>query len=155
MLICPANLIVCLSRSSLNTDAMFLKLFIIALPVFFVIDMVWLVLVAKKFYQEQIGFLMKPDINWFAAIIFYLLFIAGLIIFVISPAVEKHSWVHALLFGALFGLITYATYDLTNLATLKDWPLIVTVVDLIWGTVLASAISLITYLIANKIWTIS
>jgi len=155
MLICPANLIVCLSRSSLNTDAMFLKLFIIALPVFFVIDMVWLVLVAKKFYQEQIGFLMKPDINWFAAIIFYLLFIAGLIIFVISPAVEKHSWVHALLFGALFGLITYATYDLTNLATLKDWPLIVTVVDLIWGTVLASAISVITYLIANKIWNIS
>ncbi len=130
---------------------MFIKLFFIALPVFFVIDMVWLVLVAKKFYQEQIGFLMKPDINWFAAIIFYLLFIAGLVIFVISPAVEKHSWVHALLFGALFGLITYATYDLTNLATLKDWPLLVTVVDLIWGTVLASSISLITYFIANKI----
>jgi uncharacterized membrane protein len=130
---------------------MFIKLFIIALPVFFVIDMVWLVLIAKKFYQEQIGFLMKPDINWFAAIIFYLLFIAGLIVFVISPAVEKHSWVHALLFGALFGLITYATYDLTNLATLKDWPLLVTVVDLIWGSVLASSISLITYLIANKI----
>jgi uncharacterized membrane protein len=134
---------------------MFIKLFIIALPVFFVIDMVWLVLVAKKFYQEQIGYLMKPDINWFAAIIFYLLFIAGLIVFVISPAVEKHSWVHALLFGALFGLITYATYDLTNLATLKDWPLLVTVVDLIWGTVLASAISVITYLIANKIFNIS
>ncbi len=130
---------------------MFIKLFLIALPVFFIIDIVWLVLVAKKFYQDQIGFLMKPDINWFAAIIFYLLFIAGLVIFVISPAVEKHSWVHALLFGALFGLITYATYDLTNLATLKDWPLLVTVVDLIWGSVLASSISLITYLIANKI----
>jgi uncharacterized membrane protein len=130
---------------------MFIKLFVIALPVFFVIDMVWLVLVAKKFYQDQIGFLMKPDINWFAAIIFYLLFIAGLVLFVISPAVEKHSWVHAILFGALFGLITYATYDLTNLATLKDWPLLVTVVDLIWGSVLASAISLISYLIANKI----
>jgi len=130
---------------------MFIKLFIIALPVFFVIDMVWLVLVTKKFYHEQIGFLMKPDINWLAAIIFYLLFIAGLVIFVISPAVEKHSWFHAILFGALFGLITYATYDLTNLATLKDWPLLVTVVDLIWGTVLASSISLITYLIANKI----
>jgi len=130
---------------------MFIKLFLIALPVFFVIDMVWLVLVAKKFYKEQIGLLMKPDINWFAAIIFYLLFIAGLIIFVISPAVEKHSWVHALIFGALFGLITYATYDLTNLATLKDWPLLVTVVDLIWGTVLAASISVITYFIANKI----
>jgi uncharacterized membrane protein len=130
---------------------MFIKLFLIALPVFFVIDMVWLVLVAKKFYQGQIGFLMKPDINWFAAITFYLLFIAGLVIFVISPAVEKHSWVHAILFGALFGLITYATYDLTNLATMKDWPLLVTVVDLIWGTVLAASISSITYFIAGKI----
>jgi uncharacterized membrane protein len=130
---------------------MFIKLFLIALPVFFVIDMVWLVLVAKKFYQEQIGFLMKPDINWFAAIIFYLLFITGLVIFVISPAVEKHSWVDAILFGALFGLITYATYDLTNLATLEDWPLLVTVVDLIWGTVLAASISGVTYFIASKI----
>ena len=130
---------------------MFLKLFLIALPVFFVIDMAWLVLVAKKFYQGQIGFLLKPDINWFAAIIFYFLFIAGLVIFVISPAVEKHSWVHALIYGAFFGLITYATYDLTNLATLKDWPLFVTVVDLIWGTVLAASISSITYFIAGKI----
>jgi uncharacterized membrane protein len=130
---------------------MFVKLFFIALPVFFVIDMAWLVLVAKKFYQQQIGFLMKPDINWLAAIIFYLLFIAGLVLFVISPAVEKHSWIHALIFGALFGLISYATYDLTNLATLKDWPVIVTVVDLIWGTVLASAISVITYFISTKI----
>jgi uncharacterized membrane protein len=130
---------------------MYIKLFFIALPVFFVIDLVWLVLVAKKFYQEQIGFLMRPDINWYAAIIFYLVFIAGLVSFVISPAVEKHSWVHALLYGAFFGLITYATYDLTNLATLKDWPLLVTVVDLIWGTVLAASISVITYFIALKI----
>ncbi len=113
--------------------------------------MAWLILVAKKFYQQQIGFLMKPDINWFAAIIFYLLFIAGLVIFVISPAVEKHSWVHAVLFGAFFGLITYSTYDLTNLATMKDWPLLITVVDLIWGTVLAASISCITYFIAGKI----
>jgi uncharacterized membrane protein len=129
---------------------MSVKQFLIALPVFIVIDMVWLVLVAKKFYGEQIGFLMKPDVNWTAAVIFYLLFIVGLVIFVISPAVEKHSWVHALLFGALFGLITYSTYDLTNLATMKDWPLLVTIVDLIWGTVLASSVSVITYLIANK-----
>ncbi|MGD0343271.1 MAG: DUF2177 family protein [Bacteroidales bacterium] len=129
---------------------MILKLFLIALPIFFIIDMAWLVLVAKKFYQAQIGFLMKPDINWIAAIIFYLLFIAGLVTFVISPAVEKHSWVHAIIFGGLFGLITYATYDLTNLATLKDWPLLVTVVDLIWGTVLAASISGITYFIAVK-----
>ena len=129
---------------------MFLKLFLIALPVFFVIDMVWLVLVAKNFYQKQIGFLMKPEINWFAAIIFYLLFIAGLVTFVISPAIEKHSLVHAILFGALFGLITYATYDLTNLATMKDWPLIVTIVDLIWGMVVSASVSVITYFIVAK-----
>jgi uncharacterized membrane protein len=130
---------------------MFIKLFLIALPVFFAIDMVWLVLVAKNFYKEQIGFLMRPDINWAAAIIFYLLFIAGLVTFVISPAVEKQSWINAVLSGAFFGLITYATYDLTNLATLKDWPLLVTIVDLVWGSVLAASISLVTYLIAIKI----
>ena len=130
---------------------MFAKLFLIALPVFFAIDMVWLVVVAKNFYQEQIGFLMKPDINWLAAIIFYLLFITGLIIFVITPAMVKQSWVHALLLGALFGLVTYATYDLTNLATVKDWPLLVTVVDLVWGSVLAASVSVITYWIANRI----
>jgi uncharacterized membrane protein len=129
---------------------MFIKLYLIALPVFFIIDMIWLVLVAKNFYNKQIGFLMRPDINWTAAIIFYLLFIAGLVVFVISPAVEKHSWTNALLFGAFFGLITYATYDLTNLATLKDWPILVTVVDLIWGMVLSASISIITYLIAAK-----
>lgn len=130
---------------------MFIKLFLIALPVFFVIDMVWLVLVAKNFYQKQIGFLMRPDINWTAAIIFYLLFICGLVFFVIEPAVEKKSWLNALSAGALFGLVTYATYDLTNLATLREWPLLVTVADLAWGTVLASSVSIITYIISGKI----
>ncbi len=130
---------------------MFIKLYLIALPIFIGIDMAWLGLIAKNFYQEQIGFLMKSNINFPAAIIFYLLFIAGLILFVINPAMEKHSWLHALLFGALFGLITYATYDLTNLASIKDWPILVTIVDLIWGTVVASLVSLLTYFIATKI----
>jgi uncharacterized membrane protein len=130
---------------------MFLKLYAIALPVFFAIDMVWLGLVAKNFYRDQIGFLMKSDVNWAAAIVFYLLFVVGLVIFVIAPAIEKNSWLHALLFGALFGLITYATYDLSNLATLKDWPLLVTVVDLAWGATLAASVSTVTYFIARKI----
>jgi uncharacterized membrane protein len=130
---------------------MFIRLFLIALPAFFVIDMIWLVLVAKKFYSQQIGFLMRPDINWTAAIIFYLLFIAALVTFVITPAVEKHSWMNALIFGAFFGLVTYATYDLTNLSTLKDWPVLVTIVDLIWGMVLAASVSVVTYLISSKI----
>jgi uncharacterized membrane protein len=130
---------------------MFIKLYAIAFPVFFAIDMVWLVLVAKNFYKNQIGFIMKPNINWTAAILFYLLFIVGLVLFVIAPALEKGLWTHALLFGALFGLITYATYDLTNLATLKDWPLLVTIVDLAWGAALGASVSLVTYLIAKKI----
>ncbi|MDI9347092.1 MAG: DUF2177 family protein [Methylacidiphilales bacterium] len=130
---------------------MFIKLFAIALLVFFVIDMIWLGIVSKNFYRAQIGKLMKSDINWAAAMIFYLIFITGLIVFVIAPAVEKESLTHALLFGALFGLVCYATYDLTNLAVAKDWPLLVTIVDLVWGTVLASSVSVVTYLIATKI----
>ncbi len=130
---------------------MFIKLYLIALPVFFAIDMLWLGLVAKNFYKNQIGFLMAQNINWFAAIIFYLLFIVGLVLFVITPAIEKSSLMHALLYGLLFGLISYATYDLTNLATMKDWPLMVTIVDLIWGSVLAASVSVVTYIIASKI----
>jgi uncharacterized membrane protein len=131
---------------------MFLKLFAIALPVFFAIDMVWLGFVAKDFYAKQIGGLMKPDINWTAAIIFYLIFIAGLVVFVITPAVVKNSLTQAVLMGALFGFVCYATYDLTNLAVAKDWPVFVTIIDLIWGAVLAASVSVITFLIATKIF---
>ena len=131
---------------------MFLKLFSIALPVFFAIDMLWLGLIAKDFYAKQIGGLMKPNINWTAAIIFYLIFIACLVVFVIMPAVVKNSWSHAVLMGALFGFVCYATYDLTNLAVARDWPVFVTIIDLIWGAVLAASVSVITYLIATKIF---
>lgn len=130
---------------------MFWKIYLIALPVFFAIDMVWLGLVAKGFYRGQIGSLLKTDVNWVAAISFYLLFIGGLVYFVIEPAVKNGTWSSALLVGALFGLMTYATYDLTNLATLKDWPLLVTFVDMAWGMVLAASVSTVTYVIASKL----
>jgi uncharacterized membrane protein len=130
---------------------MFLKLYAIALPVFFAIDMLWLGLVAKNFYKEQIGMLMKPEVNWVAAIIFYLIFVGGMVVFVITPALTKGAWTHAMLMGALFGFVCYATYDLTNLAVAKDWPILVTVVDLIWGAVLAATVSTITYFIATKL----
>ncbi len=120
---------------------MFIKLYFTALVIFFGCDMIWLGLVAKDFYASQIGFLMRPDINWTAAILFYLLFIGGLVTFVISPAVEDSSVLKAAALGALFGFITYATYDLTNLATLKDWPLLVSIVDLAWGSVLGAVVS--------------
>ncbi len=130
---------------------MFIKLYFIALPVFLAIDMVWLILVAKNFYAKHIGYLMAKNPNLLAALIFYLIFIAGLIFFVITPALDKKMWIHALLAGAFFGLVTYATYDLTNLATVKDWPLIITFVDLIWGMVLSAAVSVITYFIALRL----
>lgn len=130
---------------------MFTKLYIIALLVFFAIDMLWLGIVAKRFYAKQIGHLMKADINWVAAIIFYLIFIFGLVVLIISPAIEKGSWTHALIYGALFGFVCYATYDLTNLAVAKDWPLLVTIVDMIWGAVLAASVSTITFFIAQKL----
>lgn len=129
---------------------MFIKLYIIALPIFLILDGLWLGLIAKSFYAKQIGFLFKTDINWIAALIFYLLFIAALILFVINPAIEKGSLTHALLFGALFGFITYATYDLTNLATLKDWPILVTIVDLIWGSFVTAAVASLTFIIFNR-----
>jgi len=127
------------------------KLYVIALPVFFAVDMVWLGLVAKGFYRQQIGSLMRSPVNWPAAVVFYLLFILGLVVFVIGPAMDRDSWLRALGYGALFGLITYATYDLTNLATLKGWPVTVTLVDLAWGAVLAATVSVATYGIATRI----
>lgn len=129
---------------------MFIKLFLIALPVFFAIDIVWLSFVAKNFYSKQIGFLMSSNVNWVAAVIFYLLFIAGLVYFVLTPALEKNSITSAVFAGALFGLVCYATYDLTNMATIKNWPLIVTVVDLVWGMVLSTLVSSISFLLARK-----
>jgi len=129
---------------------MFIKLYIIALPVFLAIDMVWLTLVAKNFYAKHIGYLMAKNPNLIAALIFYFIFIAGLIIFVISPALNNKMWTQALFAGIFFGLVTYATYDLTNLATVKDWPLIVTIVDLMWGMFVSAAVSVVTYFVALK-----
>ncbi len=130
---------------------MFFKLYFIALPTLLALDALWLGVITRNFYKEQIGFLMKTNVNWTAALIFYVLFIVGLVLFVISPALANGSWTQAILMGALFGLITYATYDLTNLATLKDWPLLVTVVDLIWGAFISAAVSVATYVIVTKL----
>ena len=128
----------------------FIKTYLIALVIFFIIDIFWLVVVARKLYQEKLGFIMSDSPNWIAAAIFYLIFIVGVVFFVINPALEKESWKYALLVGMLLGFITYSTYDLTNLATLKNWPLQITIIDLIWGTSLGGLVSTITYFICRK-----
>ena len=126
---------------------MFLKLYGIAFLVFFVVDLIWLGLVAKRLYQKEIGQLLKPDVNLIAAMIFYALFIAGLVIFVLVPGVDANSLSKVMLLGAFFGLVTYATYDLTNLATLKDFTLKITLIDLTWGTFLGFSTSTLSFLI--------
>jgi uncharacterized membrane protein len=127
-----------------------LKSYLLTVVVFFAIDLTWLGLIAKKMYADKLGFIMSPQVNWVPAILFYLLFVIGLLLMVILPAIEKKSWTHALLYGILFGLVTYATYDLTNLATLKNWPVSITIIDLIWGAFLSAATSVISFFAIQK-----
>ena len=122
--------------------------YLLTIPAFFLVDMVWLGFVAKNFYQSQLGYLLGP-VNWTAAIIFYLLYIVGIIIFAVHPALLVGSFGKAVLYGAMFGFFAYATYDLTNLATVKDWPILVTVVDILWGTVLTGIVSAASYYLAK------
>lgn len=124
-----------------------IKLYLIAAPIFFAIDIVWLSVFAKNFYRTQLGALLTDKINWAAAIVFYLLFIAGLVIFVLTPAIKEDSFSKALVYGALFGFFAYATYDLTNLATTKNWPFTLSIVDMIWGTVLSATVCSLTFLV--------
>ncbi len=121
--------------------------FIVAFVAFLAVDALWLGLVAPKFYKNQIGHLMAAKPNFTAAAIFYFIFIVGLVYFVLLPALTNESWVTALSNGALFGLVTYATYDLTNMATLRDWPKTMVIVDLTWGIVLSTTVSLLSYFI--------
>ena len=122
-----------------------IKLYLVALGVFLAMDMTWLLVIAKDLYAKHLGYLMSKTPNLVAAGIFYLLYVAGLVVFVLEPAIKNNSLVEALWRGALFGLIAYATYDLTNLATIKDWPLLITVIDLIWGAVLSGSVAVVSY----------
>jgi len=119
--------------------------------VFFAIDLIWLGLMNSRFYKTQLAGFMSDKVNWLPAILFYLLFIAGLLLLVVLPAVEHGSWIRALLLGGLLGMVAYATYDLSNLATLKSWPLIVSIVDILWGTTLSAIVASISYFIAKAL----
>lgn len=122
----------------------FLMLYAISVPLFLAIDLLWLGVIAKSFYRQQLGSLMG-DVNWPAALLFYLVFLLGLTFFATYPAVVRASVTAALLLGGLYGFFTYATYDLTNLATLRGWPLPLVIVDITWGTVLGAAVAGCTY----------
>jgi uncharacterized membrane protein len=127
----------------------YLKLYGVTLAAFLAIDMLWLGWIARPFYQKQLGFLLAPETNRLAALIFYLLFVVGLLVFVVVPGLQADSLRTTLLRAALFGLVTYAAYDLTNHATVKDWPLQVTIVDMLWGTVLSTVVSWIGFTVGS------
>ncbi len=112
---------------------------------FFAIDFLWLGTIAKKFYFSRMSHLLAGKVNYLAAAGFYAVYIIGLIIFAVAPALQDEAWQTAAIYGALFGFFCYATYDMTNQATLKNWPVAVTVVDIMWGTLLSGSAATIGY----------
>ncbi len=131
----------------------YLKLFVASLIVFLGVDFVWLSFVATTFYKEQIGFLLSTQPNVAAAGVFYAIYVAGLLYFVVLPALKvKNSHAGIVGFaGAFFGFVAYATYELTNFATVANWPFQLVIVDLIWGTVLSAVTAWAAFMIGRKL----
>jgi uncharacterized membrane protein len=122
-----------------------LKLFGLTTVVFFAIDLVWLGVVAAPFYQRQLGPLLAPQVRWVPAVLFYLIFITGLLVFAVLPGLTAGSLTRALGLGAFLGFMAYATFDLTCLALFKDFPVLVVMVDLVWGTCLSAIVTAAGY----------
>lgn len=118
---------------------------------FLAVDSVWLSLMASRLYQPLLGDMLAEDFDIVAAALFYVLYVGGIVFFAVKPALERGRAATAALNGALFGLCAYGTYDLTNQATLKDWPAIITVADLCWGTFLTAAAATIGFLAASRL----
>ena len=127
----------------------YIKLYLLTVPIFFAVDILWLGVIARDFYRRQLGFILSPQVNWTAAIIFYLIYIGGILFFAVRPAIVHNSWGQAVVLGALFGFFTYATYDLTNLATIRQWPLIIVICDILWGVCLCALVSTLSFAIAK------
>jgi uncharacterized membrane protein len=124
---------------------------LIALPIMFVLDFTWIGIIANSFYKEQLGVLYSTNIIWPAAIAFYVIYAVALVYFAVLPAVRAHSWKLGAGRAALFALAAYATYDLTGLATIPNWPVLMTFVDMAWGIVLSVVTTSLVYLIATKL----
>ncbi len=122
----------------------YIRVYLVTLAIFLIIDFFWLGLIAKNLYRAKLGFILKDKFDMKAAFIFYFIYVSGLVFFVIGRA---NSWQYALFAGMFFGITTYSTYNLTNLATLKNWPLSLSFYDISWGAFLCGATSLLSYLI--------
>lgn len=129
--------------------AFYLKLYAATTAVFFALDIAWLGFVAKGIYTKQMGHLLAENTKWGAAIAFYLIYVAAIVILCVMPAVEKQSIVRAIALGAVFGLAAYAAFDLTSLALMKGFPSGIVPLDLAWGVVLTASVSAAGYTIAR------
>lgn len=128
----------------------YLAAYVATAAIFLFIDFLWLGYIAKTFYFSRLDGLLLDKPNLGVAAVFYAVYVIGVIIFAVGPALKSGSWQTALIYGALFGFFCYATYDMTNLATLKGWPVTIVVVDVIWGTVLTGVSALLGYLIVQQ-----
>jgi uncharacterized membrane protein len=124
-------------------------LYLITFAAFLVIDFVWLTTMGDRFYRAQLGSLMREQANLPVALLFYLFYVVGVLVLAVMPGVEAESVVKAAAYGALLGFVAYGTYDITNLSTLRDWPVVVTVVDLVWGSVLTGSVATVGYFVAR------
>jgi uncharacterized membrane protein len=128
----------------------FLKAYLATAFIFLAIDAVWLGVIAKSFFSSNIGHLMTDNVNLAVAAGFYILYAVGIVLFAVKPALEKATIKTALIYGGLFGFFCYGTYDITNYATLKDWPLKVVLVDVTWGTTLTALSAAAGYLVTKN-----
>lgn len=122
--------------------------YVAALAALAILDACWLGLVSREFYKARLGQLLLEQPNWYAAILFYLIHALGIVVFAVPPA---GSWISAALIGALFGFCVYAAYDLTNLATLRGWPMSLSLVDLAWGAAVTAAATTIAFLVTRSL----
>ncbi len=129
----------------------YLKLYLLTVPVFFLIDMLWLGVVARDFYRSNLGHLLSGRVDWPAAIIFYLIYISGILLFAVAPGLAADSLRKTALWAAGFGFFTYSTYELTNRATLPDWPMKVVLVDTLWGITLCTLVAITAHLIGKQL----
>ena len=118
------------------------------------VDMFWHVFIATKLFRQQIGHLMAKKAKIYPALLFYLLNAAAILIFVINPALERQDIRYALVYGGFLGFAMYGTYNFTNLALLKNWPIKLTVLDLAWGTFSAATSSAISYILIHRIFEV-
>lgn len=116
-----------------------------------VIDLIWLLGIAKNLYRAEMGSLMAPEPRLLAGLGFYLLYALGVTIFVTLPALSKQSWIYALQYGALFGFFCYMTYDLTNLAVIRDFPIRLALIDIAWGASVTASSAAIAYWIGSRV----